>query len=124
MADDNLTLDLSNATLVEPEDNNDEELTLDLSGAEKVEKEPVEEKITSTFAVLNKAYDAGLEGWQNYDLPEPDMTMYDDIEKEGLFAQDSYQVAKQRYDMYVNHPNSEKTIDGRVTYKGEVVPYP
>lgn len=127
MADDDLTLDLSGATLVEPEDNNDEDVTLDLSGATLVEDKPAEnpEEVSKTpFAILNKAYDAGLEGWQNYDLPEPDMTMYDDIEKEGLFAQDSYQVAKQRYDMYVNHPSSEKTIDGRVTYKGKVVPYP
>lgn len=127
MADDNLTLDLSDATLVEPEDNNDEDVTLDLSGATLVEDAPVEnpEEVSQTpFAVLNKAYDAGLEGWQNYDLPEPDMTMYDDIEKDGLFAQDSYLVAKQRYDMYVNHPSSEKTIDGRVIYKGKVVPYP
>ena len=127
MADDDLTLDLSGATLVEPEDNNDEDTTLDFSGATLVENEQAEnpEEVSKTpFAVLNKAYNAGLEGWQNYDLPEPDMTMYDDIEKEGLFAQDSYLVAKQRYDMYVNHPSSEKTIDGRVTYKGKVVPYP
>ena len=124
MADDNLTLDLSDATLVEPEDNNEDELTLDLSGAEKVEKEPVEEKLTSAFAILDKARDAGLEGWENYELPEPDMTMYDDITREGLLGTDSYTTALDRFKMYKKHPLSETTIDGRVTYKGKVVPMP
>jgi hypothetical protein len=124
MADDNLTLDLSDATLVETEDNNQEELALDLSGAEKVENEPVEEKLTSAFAILDKARDAGLEGWENYELPEPDMTMYDDIERSGVFGGDSYETSMKRYQMYANHPLSETTIDGRVSYKGKVVPFP
>ena len=124
MADDNLTLDLSDATLVEDEDNNDEDVSLDFSDATLVEPEPVEKKLTSAFAVLDKARDAGLEGWENYDLPEPDMTMYDDIEREGVFGGDSLEIAFNRYNMYRNHPLSETTIDGRVSYKGQVVPLP
>ena len=39
----------------------------------------------SPFATLDKAFDAGLEGFGNYNLPDPEWTMYDDIEDTGLF---------------------------------------
>jgi hypothetical protein len=149
MAEENkneLELDFSNAVVVSPseeekkpeveststegvstESTSTETLDLDLSGAEKVEPPEVKDedkKKTSKFQVLDQARDAGLEGWANYDLPEPDMTMYDDIERSGMLGQESFTLALKRYDMYKNHPNSERSIDGRVVYKGKVVPMP
>ena len=136
MAEENkneLELDFSNAvvTPASEEDKTDSASTnndtLDLGNVEKVEPPEIKDedkKKTSVFQVLDQARDAGLEGWANYELPEPDMTMYDDIERSDILGADSFAIAVKRYDMYKNHPNSEKSVDGRVVYKGKVVPLP
>jgi hypothetical protein len=130
MAEENntLDLDLSNAMVVEPEEKEEENLDLDLSDAsivtEEVKPEDKEKVSETPFAVLDKARDAGLEGFGNYTLPVPDMTMYDDIERSGFLGETGFNQAFNRYKMYENHPETTKSIDGRLVYKGEVVPYP
>lgn len=78
----------------------------------------------SPFASLDRAYDAGLMGWGNYNLPDPEWTMYDDIEDTGLLDASGYAQAMRRYQMYLNHPESTRGVDGRLIYNNKVVPQP
>ncbi len=78
----------------------------------------------SPFASLDKAHDAGLMGWGNYKLPDPEWTMYDDIEDTGLLDASGYAQAMRRYQMYLNHPDSTRGVDGRLIYNNKVVPQP
>ena len=79
---------------------------------------------TSPFAVLNRAHDSGLMGWQYYKLPDPTFSMYDDVDAEGFLGRNSLEVAIERYNMYLNHPDSTRGYDGQLIYNGKVVPFP
>ena len=65
---------------------------------------------------------------QSVDLPDPNTTMYDDIEAEGFLGfggrQDAFQKALDRYKFYEEHPDSEKTLTGMLVYNNKIVPMP
>ena len=65
---------------------------------------------------------------QDVDLPDPNTTMYDDIEAEGFLGiggrNDAFKKAMERYEFYENHPDSEKTLTGLLVYNNKVVPFP
>jgi len=65
---------------------------------------------------------------QSVDLPDPNTTMYNDIEAEGFLGiggrQDAFQKALDRYRFYEQHPDSEKTLTGMLVYNNKVVPFP
>jgi gas vesicle protein len=88
--------------------------------------ETAEETIPETpFQVLDKAFDEGLLGSAELELPAPTMALYDDIERGGIFpAEENYQRALNRYKMYREHPDADVGITGEVSYKGQIVPPP
>jgi len=65
---------------------------------------------------------------EQVDLPDPNTTMYNDIEAEGFLGiggrDDALRKAEARYEFYENHPDSEKTLTGLLVYNNKVVPEP
>ena len=65
---------------------------------------------------------------EQVDLPDPNTTMYNDIEAEGFLGiggrDDAFRKAQDRYKFYENHPDSEKTLTGLLVYNNKVVPRP
>ena len=65
---------------------------------------------------------------QSVDLPDPNTTMYDDIEAEGFLGfggrQEAFKKALDRYRFYAQHPDSEKTMTGMLVYNNKIVPMP
>jgi hypothetical protein len=61
-------------------------------------------------------------------LPDPNTTMYDDLVRaEGsadFIGGEQFKKAVDRYNFYKNHPDSERTLTGKVVYNNKVVPYP
>ena len=112
-------LDFSSVNVVTEDPAEDDALTVSEAGTE------TEEIPDTTFQVLDKAFEEGLEGNAEYELPEPNMGMYNDIERGGVFPdRDNQQRAINRFNMYRNHPEAEIGITGEVSYKGKIVPPP
>ena len=65
---------------------------------------------------------------QSVELPDPNTTMYDDIEAEGFLGfggrQEAFKKALDRYRFYEQHPDSEKTMTGMLVYNNKIVPMP
>ena len=65
---------------------------------------------------------------QPVELPDPNTTMYDDIEAEGFLGfggrQEAFKKALDRYRFYEQHPDSEKTMTGMLVYNNKIVPMP
>ena len=101
------------------EDDNDRDPLLVSSVGTKAEPEELPE---SPWAAIDGRSEEIM--GQEVDLPEPSTTMYDDIEREGFLGEDSYNRALERWRVYRNHPEAERSILGETVYKGVIVPYP
>ncbi len=90
----------------------------------KREKETPEPPKENPFQFLDENTD--LMGTETK-LPDPISGMYEDLERpEGgkFIGGEQFEKAKARYDFYKNHPDSKRTLSGRVVYNNKVVPYP
>ena len=56
-------------------------------------------------------------------LPNPNTTMYDDIEGTGEYDS-AFDAAKELYNRYKNDPNSQTNTLGQTTYNNRIVPVP